>query len=129
MDFQDRGYFKIFAHDPVWQPLGLDDGKQRILILASLEEGDQYRLGTLTFLNVSPDQALSIPAATLRDQFHLRNGDLFNVTEIRTGLERLKQLYGARGYADVKAEPDTEIDNSSHRIDLILRISEGAHSP
>jgi beta-lactamase regulating signal transducer with metallopeptidase domain len=133
VDFQDRGYFKIFAHDPVWQPLGLDDGKQRILIVASLEEGDQYRLGTLTFLNVSPDQTLSIPlsipAATLRDQFHLRNGDLFNVTEIRTGLERLKQLYGTRGYADVKAEPDTEIDNSSHRIDLILRISEGAHSP
>jgi hypothetical protein len=129
LDFQDRGYFKVFAHDPVSQPLGLIDGKRRILIVASLEEGDQFRLGTLTFQNVSPDEALSISATTLRGQFHLRNGDLFNVTEIRTGLERLKQLYGIRGYADVKAEPDTELDNSSHRIDLILRISEGAHSP
>lgn len=129
VDFQDRGYFKIFAHDPVWQPLGLDDGKQRILIVASLEEGDQYRLGTLTIQNVPPDQALSISAATLRDQFNLRNGDLFKVTEIRAGLERLKRLYRTRGYADAKAEPDTEVNKASRRIDLIIRINEGPRTP
>ena len=114
-DFQERGYFKVLAHDPVSQPMGLSDGKQRILLLVSVEEGDQYRLGTLTIQNVPPDQALSISAATLRDQFHLRNGDLFNVTEIRDGMGRLKQLYGSRGYADVKAAPDTEVDKAARR--------------
>ena len=129
LDFQDRGYFKIFAHDPVWQPLDLLDGKQRILIIASLEEGDQFRLGTLTFQNVPPDRLPNIPATTLRDQFHLQTGDLFKVSEIRAGMERLKLLYGTRGYAAVKVEPDTEVDIRSHRIDLILRITETDREP
>ena len=127
-DFQERGYFKVLAHDPVSQQLGLIDGKQRILIIASLEEGDQFRLGTLTIQNVPPENALSISTVTLRDQFHLRNGDLFNVTEIRAGLERLKRLYGTRGYTDAKAAPDTEVDKASRRIDLIIRITEGTHT-
>jgi hypothetical protein len=129
LDFQDRGYFRIFAHDPVWRPLDLLDGKQRILIVASLEEGDQYRLGTLTFQNVASGHGLSIPPATLRDQFHLRSGDLFNVKEILVGLETLRMLYRTRGYEFVKVKPDSVIDDTSHHIDLILRITEGPHAP
>jgi beta-lactamase regulating signal transducer with metallopeptidase domain len=126
-DFQERGYFKVVAHDPVSQPLGLSDGKQRILIITSIVEGDQFRLGTFTIQTVIPHPAASIPAVTLRDQFHLRSGDLFNVPEIRAGLERVKLLYGARGFPDVEAQPETEPDYASHRIDLILRITEGPH--
>jgi beta-lactamase regulating signal transducer with metallopeptidase domain len=129
LDFQDRGYFKIFAHDPVWQPLDRIDGKQRILIVASLEEGDQYWLGTINFQNVSTERELSLPPATLRDLIHLRSGDLFNVKEIRDGLGRLKRLYQTRGYADEKTKPDAKVDDASHRIDMILRISEGPHTP
>ena len=129
-DLQERGYFKVVVHDPVSQPLGLVDGKQqRILIVVSITEGDQFRLRSLTIQIIAPDRALTIPAATLREQFHLHNGDLFNMTEIRAGLERLKQLYASRGYADFSAEPDTGIDSASRSIDLILRITEGPHAP
>jgi hypothetical protein len=124
-DFQERGYFKVVVHDPVSQPLRVSNGKQRILIITSVTEGDQFRLGTINIQNAIPDRALGIPAATLRDQFHLRSGDLFNVSEIRAGLERLKRHYVDRGYADVNAEPDIEADNASHRIDVILRVTEG----
>ena len=86
------------------------------------------QLGTLTVQRVAHD-VLSIPAATLRDQFRVRNGDLFNVPEIQAGLERLTRLYRTHGYADVKGEPHTEVDNASHRIDLILRITEGPQTP
>jgi hypothetical protein len=129
LDFQDRGYFKIFAHDPVWKPLDLLDGKRRILIIASLEEGDQYQLGTLTFQNIGSERALSIPSETLRDLFHIRNGDLLNAKEIRDGLGRLKRLYQTRGYADEKTKPDTKVDDASHRVDIVLRIAEGPLTP
>lgn len=128
-DFQKRGYFKVVAHDPVTQSLGLRSGRERILITTPITEGDQFRLGALTIQNVPPDRALSIPAVTLRDQFHIRSGDLFNVPEIREGLGRLQRLYAARGYAGVKAEPDTEVDNASHHVDLIVRITEGLRTP
>jgi beta-lactamase regulating signal transducer with metallopeptidase domain len=126
-DFQGRGYFKVVAQDPALQTLGLLYGKQRILIVATITEGDQFRLGGLTIQNVPLDHALSIPAATLREHFHLRNGDLFNVSEVRAGLERVKRSYDAKGYRDAKAEPDITIDDDHHLINVRLRVAEGLH--
>jgi beta-lactamase regulating signal transducer with metallopeptidase domain len=127
-DFQDRGYFKVVAQDPALQPLGLLDGKQRILIIATITEGDQFRLGVLAIQNVLLDHALSVPTATLREQFHLRNGDLFKVSELRAGLERVKRSYDAKGYGDAKEEPDITIDDAHHLINVTLRITEGLHT-
>lgn len=127
-DFQERGYFQVVVHDPSSQPLGLTDGKQSMLVIVSITEGDQFRLGNITIQSAAPNHALSVSMATLRDQFHIRNGDLFNTNEIRQGLGRLRQLYVSRGYADASAEPNTEIDSSSHRVDLKIRISEGTHT-
>jgi outer membrane protein assembly factor BamA len=128
-DFQERGYFRVVVHDPVSQPLGLTAEKQRILITASITEGDQFRLRTLLIQSVAREHPLTIPAATLREQFHLAKGDLFNMTAIRAGLKRLQQLYIDRGYATVSAEPDSRIDSATHSIDLILRVNEGSHAP
>ena len=129
-DFQERGYFKVVVHDPTSRPLGeVADGKQRILIVAAVTEGDQFRLGNLKIQGVPPDHALSIPVETLREQFHTKSGDLFNMTDMREGLERLNRMYGNHGYADARVEPDTEVDVRSRRIDLILRIAEGPRTP
>ena len=128
-DFQERGYFQVEVHDPSSQPLGLADGKQSVFIIASIMEGDQFRVGTIAIQSITPNRALGISPATLRDQFHLRNGDLFNMTEIRAGLERLQRLYVDRGYASISAQPETKIDRPSHLIDITLRIAEGPHAP
>jgi beta-lactamase regulating signal transducer with metallopeptidase domain len=128
-DFQERGYFQTVVQPVSSHPLGLDVGDQRVLVIASVAEGDQFRLKTITFQNAASDHALTIPMAVLRGQFHLRDGDLFNTTEVGNGLDRLRRLYLARGYPDVIPMPDTEIDNASHRIDLTLRITEGPHAP
>jgi hypothetical protein len=129
-DFQERGYFQVVVHDPSSQPLGLTtEGKQSIIIIASVGEGDQFRLRTITIQSAAPDRALNISTVTLRDQFHLRDGDLFNAAEIRAGLERLRQLYVNGGYAGAVPEPETRIDSASHRIDLTIRITEGPHTP
>ena len=127
-DFQERGYFKVVVHDPVSQPLGLTNGKQKILIITTVMEGGQFRLGTLTIQNVTANRALSISAAVLRDQFHLREGDLFNVSEVRVGLERVKRLYEAKGYGEAKEEPSTAVDDVHGLINFVLRITEGTRA-
>ncbi len=128
-DFQERGYFKVVVHEPVSKSLGLTDGKQLILLVTAVTEGDQFRLGNFTIQNAVPNRALNISAATLREQFHLRKEDLFSVPEIRAGLDRMKALYAARGYPDFTAHPDTEINETYHHVDLILRITEGTRKP
>ena len=124
-DFQDRGYFKVFAKDPVTQPLGLADGKQSFLLITTVTEGDQFRLGNFTIQNDHPDQPLSIPVAALREQFHLRQGDLFNVSEIQRGLKRVNGLYNAKGFGEASEQPATAIDDAHHLISFTLRITEG----
>ena len=126
-DFMDRGYFKVVVKDPVTKSLDLVDGKQRILIIATVTEGDQFRLGNLTIQNDPPDHPLSIPEATLREQFHLRQGDLFNASEVRAGMKRVMHLYIAKGYGTLEPRPDTDIDDVHHLINLTLRIPEGLH--
>jgi BlaR1 peptidase M56/Surface antigen variable number repeat len=126
-DFQKRGYFKVLVHDPVSRAVSARDGDQRIDVVVSVSEGSQYRLRNLTVQKAPPDQALSIPAATLREQFHLRTNDLFNVAEVRAGLERVTHLYASHGYLEAHPDPQTDVDEASHQIDLILRVSEGPH--
>jgi beta-lactamase regulating signal transducer with metallopeptidase domain len=128
-DFQERGYFQVVVHDASAQPLGLADGRQRILIIAPIAEGDQFRLKTITIQSVAPDRAPSLSLVTLRNQFRLRDGGLFNMTEVRAGLERLQRLYVSRGYAGVSVQPFTEIDSASHGIGVTLHITEGPHTP
>lgn len=122
--FQQRGYFKVVVHDPVTRLLAVRDGKQEVLVNVAVTVGEQYRLGTLTFQSGVAGTALSIPPETLREQFNLRQNDLFNVTEIRTGLEKLGTLYKTRGYPEAVAEPETEIDGKTHLINVVVRITE-----
>jgi hypothetical protein len=128
-DFQERGYFRAVIQTPSLLPLGLTDGKQSLRVIVSINPGDQFRLRNISIQSAAPDRALSVSAATLREQFHLRDGDLFNTSEIREGLNRVRQLYASRGYASATAIPNTEVENASHRIDLTLKITEAAHTP
>ena len=128
-DFQERGYFRAVIQTPSSLLLGLTNGKQSLRVIASINPGEQFRLRNISVQSATPDQTLNLSAETLRKQFHLHDGDLFNTTEIREGLNRVQQLYASKGYASATTIPDTEVDNDSHRIGLILRITEGPHTP
>jgi hypothetical protein len=128
-DFQERGYFQAVVHTSSLQPLELTDGKQSLRVIASVNAGDQFRLRSINIQSAAPDQRLSISLETLRDQFHLRDGDVFNATEIRQGLGRLRKLYLSSGYVGETAIPDTEIVSASRQIDLNILITERPHKP
>ncbi len=128
-DFQSRGYFKVAVQEPISKPLDESGGKQRILVVVPVSEGAQYRLKNLTLVSVPPERSLNVPTATLREQFHLRPNDPFNVAEIRAGMERVTKLYGDRGYSEAQLQPETDIDEVAHQVNLIIRVSEGQHKP
>jgi outer membrane protein assembly factor BamA len=122
--FQQRGYFKVVVHDPTTQLIGIRDGKQQVLVNVTVTVGEQYRLGTLTFRSAVAGTALSIPPNTLREQFNLGQNDLFSVAKIRTGLEKLQALYKSRGYPEAVPMPQTEIDDKTHVINVVIQIAE-----
>jgi hypothetical protein len=126
--FQDRGYFKVLAHDPVTQLLAVRGGKQQVLVSVAVTPGQQYRLGTLSF-RTGAGHDPSIPAATLREQFKLRQDDVFSVAEVRAGLEKVKELYKTHGFPEASLELQFSFDDAAHRINLIVQIAEKSDKP
>lgn len=128
-DFQDRGYFKVVVDPSRFKIVGQDsEGRQQVLLTGSVTPGAQYRLGTFTIRNSEPNQPLSIPVETLREQFHMKSGDLFKVSEIREGIEKSLDLYHAKGYADASPQPATSINEGQHLVNVTLRFTEGKRS-
>jgi hypothetical protein len=126
--FQDRGYFKVLAHDPATQLLAVHDGKQQVLVSVAVTPGQQYRLGTLSFRTRAGHEP-RIRATTLREQFKLRQDDVFSVAEVRAGLERVKELYKTHGFPEALLEPQFSFDDAAHRINLIVQIAEMPDKP
>jgi len=120
---QDKGYFRVFAQSTPYL-VRAEERELHFVLRLDIESGPQFRLGDVRLVN-KDDSSLAFSETLLRQQLELRQGDLFDVSKVRKALENLTRLYGAKGYIDMVAEPETRIDNADSRIDLVLKIDEG----
>jgi len=119
---RSQGYFKTNVEGKPY--LVRAEAKERLYVLrVTIDRGPQYRFGNLRFASASKIPLVIIDAS-LRQQIHLHEGDLFDVSKIRDGLEAIGRLYGSKGYIDATPEPDTTIDESGSRIDLLIKVDE-----
>ena len=113
-EFQNRGYFKALVEDPKTEihdtghtgfhiPLLQPGMGKSVDITMPIEEGDRYRLGTITFKN---NKAITNNAA-LRNLFPMKDGDIFSREKIAKGLENLRKAYGEAGYINFTSVPET----------------------
>lgn len=142
--YQDRGYFKVLVNDPtistretggsalsgfpwygklIFPPaMFFPKAGQKVDVTIPLVEGEQYRLGSVSFKNSTLFREAD---TTLRPMFAMAEGDIFNVSEIRTGLENLRKLYGEFGYINFVASPETEINEAERLINMSFNLEEG----
>jgi outer membrane protein insertion porin family len=128
--YRDKGYYNAAVEDPRtqirdqgglnWFTFRPNKGK-RIDILLPIEEGDRYRLGSITF--TGNKAAGNVKA--LRATFAIKDGDWFNATMISKGLENLKKAYGGMGYINFGAIPKAEFNDQKKTVSLIIDIDEG----
>jgi len=134
--YQDNGYFRVVVLDPIiknvdtkeWRygiPLaGRTEGKA-VNITIPIEEGDQYKMGTLRIVSSDPDKALSLKKDALEQAFPLKQGDIFSAAKIRKAMETYTNIYGQYGFIDFVPQPETEINNQAKIIDIIMKFDEG----
>jgi outer membrane protein insertion porin family len=134
--YQDNGYFRVVVLDPVIQNVdtkgwrygipfaGRTEGKA-VNITIPIEEGDQYRMGTLKIVSSDPDKALSLKVDALKAAFPLKQGDIFSSAKIRKAMETYTSIYGQYGFIDFVPQPDTDINNQTKIIDITMRFDEG----
>jgi beta-lactamase regulating signal transducer with metallopeptidase domain len=123
LEFQNRGYFKVLAKEPVVEPLGASAGEQSIRLVVPIEEGAQYRLGTVAFESAEAGKPLGISAETLREQVNVHTGDLVDVSAVHQGIARIKKLYAERN-SRAEVTPQIAIDDQRNIIDVIFRVKE-----
>lgn len=129
-EYQMKGYFKALVEDPKTKvrdtggiriPLIRKGGGKAVDITIPIDEGDRYRLGSITFKN---NKAVKDVRA-LRSLFAMKDGDIFNTDYVRKGLESLRKAYGELGYINFTSVPDTQIDDQKKLINLVIDIDEG----
>jgi outer membrane protein insertion porin family len=128
--YRDKGYANAAVEEPKtqirdqgglnWFTFRPRKGK-RIDILMPIEEGDRYRLGSITFTG---NKAITNTKA-LRATFNIKDGDWFNATDISKGLENLKKAYGQSGYINFGAIPKLTYDDQKKTASLVIDIDEG----
>jgi outer membrane protein insertion porin family len=135
--YQDNGYFKATTGDPIlntvdenqsgipgpWPMIGAKHGK-RVDITIPIEEGDQYRMGSLKFRSSDPDVGLVFKPEILARVFPLKQGEIFSAEKIRKSLDNYKKLFGEYGYIDFVAEPLTEFDESKKLVNLTMEFTQ-----
>ncbi|MFB3813922.1 MAG: POTRA domain-containing protein [Terriglobales bacterium] len=113
--YQWYGYFQAVADVEIRK-----SGYNAYSIRANVQEGPQYRLAELVFVN-----ARAFPASELRQLFPIQNGAPFDTRKIRQGLDAMRRLYAKNGYIDFTPVPDTRIDRDAGTIVLNIDVNEG----
>jgi outer membrane protein assembly factor BamA len=121
---RDQGYFKASVEAIPYLVRALPTEKHYVLVVKT-ETGPKYYLGKLRFANADPDgPSLVFADDLLRQQIPLKQGEPFDVSKIREGLDAIVRLYGSRGYFDAIPEPQTTIDEEKLRIELLIKLDQ-----
>jgi outer membrane protein insertion porin family len=137
--YHDRGYIRARVAQPELRSLDdSPDGVTRwIQLRVPITEGRRYRLGTLTF-----EGNTLVTSDALQAIFDPAEGEWYSQSDIRKGLERTRQVYGAIGYIEFTGFPDLTPRDSGDLstpapanakeeaseppiVDVVLRITEG----
>lgn len=126
---QQKGYFKAVVGDP--ETKLRDTGRlyvnpfskagKAVDITMPIQEGERFRLGALTFKG---GKAVTNYKA-LRSMFTIKDGDVFNIEEIRKGMRNLTKAYGELGYIKFSPLPDTKIDDDKKLVNIEIDLDEG----
>jgi outer membrane protein insertion porin family len=101
--YRDRGYIKSVVGAPELKVLGdSSDKKTRWLELRiPITEGERYKVGTFDFAGNSV-----VRTQALQPMFKLSPGEFYSEKQVRAGLEKAREVYGAGGYFEFTGFPD-----------------------
>jgi outer membrane protein insertion porin family len=131
-EYQNRGYFKAnpgeakteihdTGHKGPHIPLLQSGPGKAVDITFSIDEGEQYRLGKITFKG----NKFITNTAALRNLFPLKDGDIFSREKIAKGLDNLRKAYGEVGFINFTPVPNTTFDDDKKLAYLEIDVDEG----
>jgi outer membrane protein insertion porin family len=91
------------------------------VITVALDEGEQYRTGTVDVISNLRD----VDPAAIQSYVRTKTGEIYNAELVEKSMEDLSIELAKRGYAFSQVRPRGDRDFSSRRINLVYVIEEG----
>lgn len=115
--YQDHGYLEVRVGEP---EITVDDAQHRIEVVLPVTEGAQYRLGEIALRGDD-----LVPLEEIRALVKIAPGDVFRRSAFAKGLFDLSQRYASRGYAFVKVDYQTRLNDADRTIDVTFLVEKG----
>ena len=123
--YYDRGFLSVAVAAP---RVMLTPDRSGIEITLTINEGPQYKIRQLKIYErdaagreVEPIQG----RRHLREMVRAKSGDIFNRAELAKDLQSVRTMYRDEGYANVQADPQTQLDPDKQMVDIIVAIRRG----
>jgi outer membrane protein insertion porin family len=97
----------------------LDDKKEKIQIEIIVSEGNQYKLGNITFKGSIEPFTLQ----ELQESISMSKGDIFNRNLIIQDIQTLTDMFADKGYAFIKVNPVTSDNLNFINIDFDISVN------
>jgi outer membrane protein insertion porin family len=123
--YYDKGYLSVQIGTP---RVMLTPDREGIDIAVVIREGPRYTIRQLRVYEHDADGREVPPLGgrqALRQMIREQSGDYFNRAELIKDLQAVRTLYRDAGFANVQAEPQTELDPTRNEVDIVVPIVRG----
>jgi outer membrane protein insertion porin family len=123
--YYDKGYLSVQIGTP---RVMLTPDRQGIEISIVIHEGPRYKIRQLRVYERDNEGREVEPLGgrrALRQMVREQSGDFFNRAELIKDLQSVRTLYRDAGFANVEAEPETELDPVHEEVDIVVPIRRG----
>ncbi|KMP11803.1 Surface antigen (D15) [Candidatus Nitromaritima sp. SCGC AAA799-A02] len=115
--YHDHGFIRVRVLDP---KIDINKREKEINIIVRIEEGPRFKVGRI---EIQPDDTLT--ETEIRKAMITKAGEVYNVSQVRSDVLNVTELYSQRGYAYADVNPVTKINDSSRTVDLSIQIDKG----
>ncbi|MCL2447753.1 MAG: outer membrane protein assembly factor BamA [Polyangiaceae bacterium] len=125
--YYDKGYLSVQIGTP---RVMLTQDREGIDIAITIHEGPRFKIRQLRVYERDPENpAKEIEPLggrrALQQMIGAHSGDYFNRAQLVKDLQAVRTLYRDAGFANVEAEPETELDPVHSEVDIVVPIKRG----
>ncbi|MCS7062494.1 MAG: outer membrane protein assembly factor BamA [Methylacidiphilales bacterium] len=117
--YQGKGFIDMSITD--FQTLTVKENEMHLLI--TINEGKQYRVGTIEYRGNEIYSTEQIKAKT-----KMIENEIYSPQALQADIEAIQDLYGQKGYIDVDIFPERSANYEAATVDIVYNISEGVQS-
>lgn len=114
--YKDQGFVDARVSDPE-----VEFGKKSILVRFKIDEGIQYKIGTIDFKG-----DLIVPVETLKSTIKSKTSDLYSRKGLRSDVLAVTDIFADKGFANADIAPLIDRDMDKKLVNVTFNMAKGS---